>query len=160
MGFEVAWWIYLSGCEYTYTSICHSDCKSSATCQDRYELPKWLYSWQVLTRFPRGSSACIHVCTYNIGIHTTRVHVHTHTHTHTYTPAYTCTPTCTPTYTHTYTHRSGRLVGGEWAVDGCYRNNNLSNTTVTVCQCNHLTHFAILLSPGPVVSSCHTLVMM
>jgi len=38
-------------------------------------------------------------------------------------------------------------------VEGCYRNDNLSNTTVTVCECNHLTHFAILLSPGPVVSS-------
>jgi len=87
-------------------------------------------------------------------------HTYTPAYTHTYTPAYTHTPTCTPTYTHTYTHRSGRLVGGEWAVDGCHRNDNLSNTTVTVCECNHLTHFAILLSPGPVVSSCHTLVMM
>jgi len=27
------------------------------------ELPKWLYSWQVLTCFLRGSSVCIHVCT-------------------------------------------------------------------------------------------------
>ena len=45
-------------------------------------------------------------------------------------------------------------------MDGCYRNENLSNTTATVCECNHLTHFAILLSPGPVVSSSDTLVMM
>ena len=76
------------------------------------------------------------------------IHTHIHTHTH------------TNTHMRTHTHRSGRLVGGEWAVEGCYRNDNLSNTMVTVCECNHLTHFAILLSPGPVVSSSHMLVMM
>ena len=82
-----------------------------------------------------SESSVLLACT-RIHTHTTHVHVHTHLH----------------TPTHTHTHRSGRLVGGEWAVEGCYRNDNLSNTTVTVCECNHLTHFAILLSPGPVVS--------
>ena len=29
------------------------------------------------------------------------------------------------------------------------KNRALSNTSVTVCECDHLTHFAILLSPVP-----------
>ena len=39
------------------------------------------------------------------------------------------------------------LHPGRWSTDGCYQ--NLSNSTVTVCECNHLTHFAILLSARP-----------
>ena len=42
---------------------------------------------------------------------------------------------------------------GEWSEDGCVKNKNLSNTSVTVCECNHLTHFAILLSPAPINAS-------
>ena len=38
---------------------------------------------------------------------------------------------------------------GEWSRRGCSRNANLSNTFVTVCECTHLTHFAILLSASP-----------
>ena len=34
-------------------------------------------------------------------------------------------------------------------MEGCFRNSNLSNTFVTVCECTHLTHFAILLSAAP-----------
>ena len=41
------------------------------------------------------------------------------------------------------------LSVGQWSDRGCNRNENLSNTSVTVCECNHLTHFAILLSAAP-----------
>ncbi len=44
---------------------------------------------------------------------------------------------------------SSLLTIGEWSNDGCYRNDTLSNISQTVCECNHLTHFAILLSPVP-----------
>ena len=37
------------------------------------EVPKWLYSWQVLACFLWGSSACIHVCT-SIMIHEPELH--------------------------------------------------------------------------------------
>ena len=38
---------------------------------------------------------------------------------------------------------------GEWSERGCFKNNSQSNVSVTVCECNHLTHFAILLSAAP-----------
>ena len=38
------------------------------------------------------------------------------------------------------------LSAGQWSDRGCSRSESLSNTSVTVCECNHLTHFAILLS--------------
>ena len=38
---------------------------------------------------------------------------------------------------------------GLWSDEGCSRNTKLSNTSVTVCECTHLTHFAILLSASP-----------
>ena len=38
---------------------------------------------------------------------------------------------------------------GQWSDRACNRNENLSNTSVTECECNHLTHFAILLSAAP-----------
>ena len=38
---------------------------------------------------------------------------------------------------------------GRWSDRGCTRNTSLSSTSRTVCDCNHLTHFAILLSPKP-----------
>ena len=38
------------------------------------------------------------------------------------------------------------LFTGEWSTDGCETN---FNSTSTVCRCNHLTHFAILLSAQP-----------
>ena len=41
------------------------------------------------------------------------------------------------------------LSVGQWSDRGCVRSEVLSNATVTVCECNHLTHFAILLSPAP-----------
>ena len=43
----------------------------------------------------------------------------------------------------------GILSVGQWSDRGCNRSENLSNTSVTVCECNHLTHFAILLSAAP-----------
>ena len=39
---------------------------------------------------------------------------------------------------------------GQWSDEGCTRNDTLSNTSVTVCECTHLTHFAILLSAAPI----------
>ena len=38
---------------------------------------------------------------------------------------------------------------GQWSNDGCSKNEMLSNVSQTVCECYHLTHFAILLSPVP-----------
>ena len=40
---------------------------------------------------------------------------------------------------------------GRWSHHGCIKNNNLSSIYETICDCNHLTHFAILLSPKPQV---------
>ncbi len=41
---------------------------------------------------------------------------------------------------------SDPLVNGRWDTEGCVRNDGLSNSTQTVCECTHLTNFAILLS--------------
>ena len=41
------------------------------------------------------------------------------------------------------------LSAGQWSERGCARNENFSNNSITVCECNHLTHFAILLSAAP-----------
>ena len=63
MGFEVAWWIYLPG-SYTRQyalSIVTLTARARAACMNF--LNDSYYSWQVLTRFPRGPSECIHVCT-------------------------------------------------------------------------------------------------
>ena len=38
-------------------------------------------------------------------------------------------------------------------------NSDLSSSTHSVCECDHLTHFAILLSPGATFSSTHTLAL-
>ena len=43
----------------------------------------------------------------------------------------------------------GILSAGQWSERGCNRSESLSNTSVTVCECDHLTHFAILLSAAP-----------
>ena len=44
---------------------------------------------------------------------------------------------------------SSILSIGQWSDRGCNRSDRLSNTSVTVCECDHLTHFAILLSASP-----------
>ena len=44
---------------------------------------------------------------------------------------------------------SSILSIGQWSDRGCKRSESLSNTSVTVCECDHLTHFAILLSASP-----------
>ena len=38
------------------------------------------------------------------------------------------------------------LYPGRWSEEGCETS---FNSTMTVCKCNHLTHFAILLSARP-----------
>ncbi|XP_064406818.1 adhesion G-protein coupled receptor G2-like isoform X2 [Halichondria panicea] len=48
-----------------------------------------------------------------------------------------------------------RLVNGRWNTTGCERNDSLSNSTHTVCECTHLTNFAILLSSQPIVEGVH-----
>ena len=48
--------------------------------------------------------------------------------------------------------RSRILSYGEWSTRGCIRNEALSSDISTVCECTHLTHFAILLSAKPVIS--------
>ena len=35
---------------------------------------------------------------------------------------------------------------GSWSEDGCYLMEPVGDAVV--CKCNHLTHFAVLLSPG------------
>ena len=44
-----------------------------------------------------------------------------------------------------------------WSSRGCYLNYELSNATFSVCECYHLTHFAILLSPRVEVSIATTM---
>ena len=44
---------------------------------------------------------------------------------------------------------SDSLVNGRWDTEGCVRNDSISNSTQTVCECTHLTNFAILLSARP-----------
>ena len=44
---------------------------------------------------------------------------------------------------------SSILSIGQWSDRECKRSESLSNTSVTVCECDHLTHFAILLSAAP-----------
>lgn len=36
---------------------------------------------------------------------------------------------------------------GHWSEDGCSPNEELSNENQTVCECVHLTNFAVLMSP-------------
>ena len=48
-----------------------------------------------------------------------------------------------------YNNHSSLLSIGQWSDRGCNRSESLSNTSVTVCECCHLTHFAILLSASP-----------
>ena len=40
---------------------------------------------------------------------------------------------------------------GSWSEDGCYLMEQQGEAVV--CECNHLTHFAILLSPGAEVQT-------
>lgn len=39
------------------------------------------------------------------------------------------------------------FVSGQWSDRGCRQ--AFSNSSMTVCECSHLTHFAILLSASP-----------
>lgn len=50
-------------------------------------------------------------------------------------------------------------IGDEWDQRGCHLRKDLSNPSQSVCECNHLTHFAILLSPGAVFSETHILAL-
>ena len=40
---------------------------------------------------------------------------------------------------------------GEWSTRGCSKSMRLSSNLSTVCECTHLTHFAILLSASPII---------
>ena len=51
------------------------------------------------------------------------------------------------------------LVSGRWDTDGCVKNDNLSNSTQTVCECRHLTNFAILLSARPILDPVNSFVL-
>ena len=50
---------------------------------------------------------------------------------------------------HMHVLLSSVLSIGQWSERRCNRSESFSNTSVTVCECNHLTHFAILLSASP-----------
>ena len=56
-------------------------------------------------------------------------------------------------------YRGNLLVSGRWSTEGCVRNDSLSNSTQTVCECTHLTNFAILLSAKPIVDPVHSEVL-
>lgn len=46
-----------------------------------------------------------------------------------------------------------QMGNGRWLTEGCIVNENRSDSDTTVCECSHLTSFAILTSPaGPPVS--------
>lgn len=46
-----------------------------------------------------------------------------------------------------------QMGNGRWLTEGCRVNKNRSDSDTTVCECSHLTSFAILTSPaGPPVS--------
>ena len=51
------------------------------------------------------------------------------------------------------------IFSDEWSQQGCSLNSDLSNASHTVCECNHLTHFAILLSPGLNISATHVVAL-
>ena len=34
---------------------------------------------------------------------------------------------------------------GYWSIDGCNKDEGLSDAEATVCRCNHLTHFGIFM---------------
>ena len=52
----------------------------------------------------------------------------------------------------------GRILSAaQWSKDGCSKNENMSNASTTVCECDHLTHFAILLSASPLNLSASVL---
>ena len=44
---------------------------------------------------------------------------------------------------------------GAWSQRGCIMNEAESTAGKTVCECNHLTHFAVLLSPGVEFGEVH-----
>ncbi len=44
---------------------------------------------------------------------------------------------------------NGFRYEGNFSTRGCFLNPILSTPTKSVCECNHLTHFAILLSSNP-----------
>ena len=60
-----------------------------------------------------------------------------------------------PKHDHIYQNKSTCFVSrnvlniGNWSDSGCTRITSLSSTSRTVCNCNHLTSFAILLSSKP-----------
>ena len=50
-----------------------------------------------------------------------------------------------------------QMGNGRWLTEGCRVNENRSDSDTTVCECSHLTSFAILTSPaGPPVSQSKT----
>ena len=42
---------------------------------------------------------------------------------------------------------------GEWSDRGCSKNEELSDASMTVCECTHLTHFAVILDTSPTTTS-------
>ena len=82
--------------------------------------------------------------------HSLTLALHSPSFSHTYIIMYI------PTHKHTYTQSittpgvvTERLLDGYWSTKGCTRDETLSNESNTVCLCDHLTHFAILLSSNP-----------
>ena len=63
-------------------------------------------------------------------------------------------------YSLPYSERAGAvLFPGEWSDEGCETTID-PETSRAVCSCNHLTHFAILLSAKPLdISPSHTLAL-
>ena len=72
---------------------------------------------------------------YNVYLIIMYMYVHVYTCIHVHVCTMYTTMCCVPP------HRS------EWSEEGCVVNEALSSAETTVCDCNHLTHFAVMLSP-------------
>ena len=48
-------------------------------------------------------------------------------------------------------HSPLTLTLGKWSTRGCTKNEDLSSNRFTICECTHLTHFALLLSAKPLL---------
>ena len=52
---------------------------------------------------------------------------------------------------YTYSQRQGSILfAGQWSTEGCETSFTANST---ICRCNHLTHFAILLSAQPLINN-------
>ena len=76
-------------------------------------------------------------------LHTYIVHAHISTYTYIHTYVYCIIKLLINSF---FFSQEDSLPTGRWNTSGCYY--EISDNNIVTCRCNHLTHFAILLSPG------------